>query len=210
MAEYRFEDPATGTSRRILQPRLLARTAVIERHVIRNDVIGISVDEVEIAPARTSSRTSAAASEAFAPWRAFAQAFIDQMRFDDPAQLPPRIGGINWLKVPLPTDAYINLWRSSKNNLIGAAVQFGSADGIAFYHSLTDERAAIGEEFERDGLPRPSWEEREGGCIIRVTVPAPQPWTASSDEEQRRWMALAANRFVNSIRPRLLRCDNAA
>lgn len=210
MAEYRFDDPATGTSRRIMQPRLLARTAVIERHVIRNDVVGIRIDEVETPATTTPSRTSAAASEAYAPWRAFAQHFIGQMRFDDPAQLPPRIGGMNWLRVPLPAGASITLWRSSRNQIIGAAVSFTTADGIVLYHALAGERDAIDAEFVRDGLTCPAWDEREGECSMRISSPAPLPWTGAGDEAQQRWMALAANRFVNSLRPRLLRIDDAA
>ncbi len=45
MAEYRYQDE-TGSERMIVQPRVLAQTAVIERHVIRSEVAGLVIEAV--------------------------------------------------------------------------------------------------------------------------------------------------------------------
>ena len=48
-AEYRTDD-ASGGTRTIIQPRVLAHTVTIERHVIRSEVAGVSIDAVEVRP----------------------------------------------------------------------------------------------------------------------------------------------------------------
>lgn len=51
IAKYRFDDPVTGEARRIVQPRLLARTATIDRFVIRSEIPGMVVDAIPDSPA---------------------------------------------------------------------------------------------------------------------------------------------------------------
>ena len=59
MAEYRWSDPS-GASRTLIQPRLLAQTAVIERVVIRNEaqVIIEDIRDEQAAPAQAASDTT--------------------------------------------------------------------------------------------------------------------------------------------------------
>lgn len=211
MAEYRFADPATGTERRIMQPRLLARTAVIERHVIRQEIPGIVIEPVEdISPSPAAQRASAGtSSDSFAAWRAFVDRFVAEIRFDDPGQLPPRSGGNGWIRLPLPGNLYVNLYRSSAEQGIGAQVRFAGSEGAARWSDLMAEREAIDREFlERTG-EAPAWIDGDVP-VLRITHPSPLPWDdAATEQRQRTWFAAIANQFVNSLRPRLLRSETA-
>lgn len=210
MAEYRFQDPATGTERRIMQPRLLAKTAVIERHVIRQEVPGIVIEPIEdiVAPANTTA-TSAVSPDSLAAWRGFVDRFVAEVRFDDPGQLPPRSGGNGWIRLPLPDGLYVNLYRSASEQKIGAQVRFAGSEGAARWSELLAERETIDSEFvERTG-ETVDWVDGDVP-LLRITHPSPLPWDeAATEEAQRRWFATMANQFVNSLRPRLLGNDAA-
>lgn len=218
MAEYRYTDPATGAARRIMQPRVIARTATIERHVIRSDVPGVVIDAVEqdAAPIRRRSvggssnggstgAATGATGEAHVAWRAFVAAFTAGMQFDDPGQLAPRIGGLNWMRVPLPGPAPLVLYRSTSTQRVGAFLKYTGAEAFAAFEALEADREAIAAEFTDDGLEAPEWVSEGDVHTVTVRAPSPLPWDGAREDEQRAWLARAANRFVNSFRPRLLR-----
>lgn len=215
MADYRFTDPATGAARRIMQPRLIARTSTIERHVIRSDVPGVTIDAVEpeAGPPRrrgglsggSGGSSSGMTADAHASWRAFLAAFATEMKFDDPGQLAPRFGGLNWMRVPLPGPVPLVLYRSTSNGMVGAFLKYKTAEGFAIFEALEADRAAIDAEFTGDGFSEPEWVADGDERTITVRVPMLLPWGEEQEREQRAWMAHAANRFVNSFRPRLLR-----
>lgn len=213
MAEYRFEDRVTGTLQRIMQPRLLARTAVIERHVIRSEVPGITVEEVaEVAAPGARSRPTGTGpnAEAHAQWRALVQRFVAQTSFDDPAQLPARVGGINWMRLPLPGRAHLTLWRSGPGQRLGAQLSYTGAEGYAVYEALAADRESLDAEFVGDGLPAPDWLQDGEARAIRLVNPAPTPWQPADEDAQLTWFERVSNRFVNSFRPRLLRLEGAS
>jgi hypothetical protein len=205
IAEYRHVDP-DGTGHVIMQPRILAQTAVIERHVIRSEVPGIVIDAAEEIGTSAASPNAVpsprAASEAAGRWRGFVDRFIAETRFDDPGQPPPRSGGNGWMRIPLPDDLYINAWRSSVDSRMGCQIRFAGAGQRPIFDTLMAERDAIDTEFRAHGLDAPLWSDGEIP-LVGLTVPAPGPWDEAAEAQQREWMARAANQFVNSIRPRL-------
>lgn len=200
MAEYRYAD-AAGTERVIVQPRVLARTTVIERHVIRSEVAGLVVDPVTTA---VPGRSSAAPPEGARTWRAFVERFVADVRFDDPGQPTPTMGGNGWIRVRLPGSFHLNLYRSEAEGGIGAQIRFSGAEGASVYDALLEDREAIDREFVEAGLPPPNWAASEPP-LISFTEQLPPPWGEADEEVQRGWMASAANQFVNSFRPRLER-----
>ena len=207
MAEYRFVDPETGSSRRIMQPRLLARTAVIERHVIRNEVPSVVVEEIEpdaAAEAQDRVTTRARDPEASARWRTFAQKFIAETQFDDPAQALPRIRGINWMSIPLPGSASLTVWRLAKGD-IGVWLRLYNAEGQMLYDALVTEKAEIADEFMAAGLPAPLWTSNGQESSVSIRTASPLPWDAAREAEHQVWLATVSNQFVNSFRPRLLK-----
>ncbi|AUW58998.1 hypothetical protein C1T17_13745 [Sphingobium sp. SCG-1] len=213
IAQYRHAD-ADGAERLMVQPRVLAQTALIERLVIRSEVAGVVIDAV------VPTSASGAGGEGMEPrqpsgaglaWRDFVARFLTQMRFDDPGQPPPRSGGTGWIRVPLPANLYVNLYRSSGNATIGAQVRFTGAEGVAAYAELLEEREAIDSEFAAAGLDLPSWSDGEVP-LLSITTSSPLPWTDQAEEAHRAWMTRIANQYVNSLRPRLQRIagDQAA
>jgi hypothetical protein len=210
IAEYRHQD-GEGQDRVIMQPRVLAHTAVFERHVIRSEVPGLVIDmAAEAAPGTTLSPAPRAPSDASDRWNGFVARFLADIRFDDPGQPPPRRGGNGWIRLPLPESLYGNLYRSvSGRGTIGAQVRFPGIEGAALYESLAADREAIDAEFQASGLEL-GW---TGGDVptLALTNVSPTPWNEEAEESQRAWMARAANQLVNSLRPRLQRlCQDVA
>ncbi len=197
MAEYRFMD-AAGATQAIMNPRILAQTALIERHVIRSEVPGLVVDPVT----QVSVVDSRAPSEAGTAWREFAQKLIAAMHFDDPGQPAARSGGVGWVRVPLPQDFYVNVYRSRAEGGLGAQVRFPGVEGMAAFTMLQADAGAIEAEFASTGIAAPRWNDGDVPTLS-VSMPSPQPWGASVEDTQRKWMATVANQFVNSLRPRL-------
>jgi hypothetical protein len=211
IAEYRDPSSSDAPQRRILLPRILARTAVIERHVIRNEVptaviAPIDADEVAL-PKPVSSSANA---DAIASWRRFVDRFARETQFDDPAQLPPRVGGVNWMRLPLTEEMDMTLYRSSASGEIGAFVRFRGPEQSEWFAALQAEAQTIAEEFVSDGLPAPGWTSLRGENTITLTAPAPLPWSAEREIEQQGWMGRAANRIINSLKPRLARLAGSA
>lgn len=205
MAEYRSAD-----GRMIIQPRVLAQTALIERHVIRSEVPGIVIDALE--PSSNTSRTAdsegaaRSTSDIVQRSRAFLERFVAETQFDDPGQPPPRYGGTNWIKVPLPEGLYVNVYRSGSSGTMGAQVRSADSDARAGYDLLAAERDEIEAEFAAAGIDPPDWADGDAP-LISVIAPSPTPWDEGSEEQQRAWMAQMANQFVNSLRPRLQRFE---
>lgn len=202
LAEYRFRDPQSGSERLIMHPRLLARTAVIERAVIRNEAPGTLIEEVRES---TAAHPAKPPNEFQQSWRKFVERFVAAARFDDPGQPPPRAGGLGWMRVPLPGPAPLVLWRGSRAGEIGAQIRFTGAEGRDLFEALAAEKDAIAAEFEETGLPPASWSDEGDDARISVTLSSPLPWDDAVEADQIDKLTALANRFVNSFRPRLLR-----
>jgi len=200
IAEYRFFDPVLGIDRRILQPRLLARTAIVDRFVIRGEVPGIVVEQ----EARSNAPRRASGGAPPAAWRAFVDRFTEHLELDDPAQVPPRVGGLNWMRLPMPSDLAVTLYRSGNPGEIGAFLRFRGPDARLAFEAIETERAAITAEFAGAGLDGLQWHDDEDPRVS-ISWPSPVPWDREREDEQQAWFARAANQFVNSLRPRLLR-----
>lgn len=212
MAEYRFTDTA-GVERAIVQPRLLAQTTVIERHVIRSELPGLVIDPiVEAEPRQRSSGGggvggAASTSESAQAWGRFVEAFLAETVLDDPGQPTPRRGGVNWIRIPLPDNLYINAYRSSGSNRIGVEVRFPGHEGRAAWEVLSAERDAIAREFEQRHLPPPEWDDASDVPVLALRHPSQAPWNNEAEAFQRQWLGQVSNQFVNSLRPRLQRLD---
>lgn len=204
MAQYAWSD-ADGTEHAIVQPRLLARTAVIERVVIRNEAAVIIEDirDEASAPA-VSEGTGRKLDPALQQrWRAFAETFIANMAFDDPAQPLPRVGGLGWMKAALPRGHWMTLFRSSGTGKVGAYVNLIGGEGLAAYERLSADWELIDEEFTDAGLPAPEWKRTDKGATIGLGWPSPLPWDDQAEARQFELLAKGGNQLVNSFRPRL-------
>lgn len=205
VAQYRFHDPRLGSDRLIVQPRLLAKTVLIERTVIRNEAHGIEIaglaDERPSLPRPGAG--AGATREGQQAWRDFVERFVEATCFDDPAQPPPRNGGLNWMRVPLPAPLNLTLWRSAPNNIVGGFVRFSGSEALALFDALAAASEEIDREFVEEGLPPPVWKRAGDDTSMTVSWPSPAPWSAAEEDRQIMLLGKAANRFVNSLRPRL-------
>ena len=205
MAQYVWNDE-TGCEHTIVQPRLLAKTSVIERAVIRNEA-QVIIEDLRDEPAARA--TGEGIGRKLDPalqqqWRAFAEKFIASVTFDDPSQPPPRIGGLGWMKAALPRGHWMTLWRSTQGEG-GAYVSLNGSEGQAAWDELAADRVLIDEEFADAGLPPPQWERSSKTTRIALAWPAPLPWDEPAEAAQATMLAKAANQLVNSFRPRLER-----
>ena len=87
MAQYVWKDES-GCEHTIVQPRLLAKTAVIERAVIRNEA-QVIIEDLRDEPPAPSAGEGEKGGRKLDPalqqqWRAFAEKFIASVTFDDP------------------------------------------------------------------------------------------------------------------------------
>lgn len=206
MAQYAWAD-ADGTEHAIVQPRLLAKTAVIERAVIRNEAAVIIEDIRDEASAPVVSEGNGRKLDPALQqqWRAFAEEFISNMAFDDPAQPLPRIGGLGWMKTALPRGHWITLYRTTGSGKVGAYLNLVGSEGLAAYERLLADRALIDEEFSDAGLPAPEWKRTDKGATIGLEWSSPLPWDEQAEGRQADLLARGANQLVNSLRPRLER-----
>jgi len=204
MAQYVWRDGA-GHEQVAVQPRLLAKTVVIERAVIRNEanVVVADLGEEPSGPSGGESAARKLSPSLMAAWRSFAERLISAMRFDDPSQPPPRIGGLGWMKAALPRGHWLTLYRASGSGKIGAYVNLVGSDGLEAYERLLADRVMIDEEFADAGLPPPQWERSDKGASIALSWPAPLPWDDAAESEQSALLRRAANQLVNSFRHRL-------
>lgn len=212
VAEYRFHDPLSGCERLILQPRVLAKTALLERSVVRIANGAIIIDDARAAEAAVAPRASSGRQidPAFQQaWRDFAERFIAGIEFDDPAQPPPRVGGIGWLRLPLPLGMSITLWRGKTQETVGAFVRFAGSEGQARFDALESERPQIDEELRRAGFSQPEWDTSADAPSLSLSADAPLPWDDPAEQAQAEFLARAANQLVNSLRPRLERLASA-
>lgn len=201
IAEYRWTD-SSGAHLSIVQPRILAQTTVIERHVIRNNaaVSITSLAEDAAAPTSGEGRGRKLDPQVQRQWGAFAQAFIATARFDDPSQPPPRIGGLGWMRLPLPRGHWITLWRATGRGEIGAYLNLVGSEGQAAFEALSGDRALIDEEFADAGLAAPTWERTDKSASVALRWSAPLPWDGNAEDRHLAELLVAANQMVNSFR----------
>jgi hypothetical protein len=156
MAQYSWRD-GSGSNRIAVQPRLLAKTVVIERAVIRNEASVVIADLADEPAAPTGEGRGRKLDGALqASWRRFAEQLIAGLRFDDPAQPGLRIGGLGWLKAALPRGHWLTLYRASASGKIGAYVNLAGSEGHEVFQQLLAERATIAECLPRPGCPSPA------------------------------------------------------
>lgn len=202
MAQYRFQDPLLGVERTIVQPRIIAKTELIERFVIRNEATGIVIQNM-VETSAIQPPSGGSSSEAVEQWKSMVERFTQRVRFDDPSQPPPRYGGIGWMRVPLPGPSHLTLWRGKGSGTFGGFITYKGSEGLVVFDELLGQRDAIDQEFADNGLPLPEWKTDGTERSIMVRWASPFPWAEPEEERQMTLMAQAANQFVNSLRSRL-------
>lgn len=167
----------------VIRQRILVDAAgtplIAEREddVLEEEVLGVV--DIEKQAARTANRE-------------FWQSYLDAVRFDHPDQPPPRHGGNNWVKVPMPEPArWLNVYRFRGRAAMSLVEREGSG--------LLDWLARSGATLQNEFGPEPIIFQREGhpvGAMICVVQP-------QAGEDQLPWLLDATNRMTTALRARI-------
>ncbi len=193
VALYGFGDGALA-----VQPRVVAKTRIIERTVVvlRDAAGGVVAADLDIAtldsPTAVKTRPTLGEGEKQAEYREWYRP-ITEMVFDDPDQEPPKLYWPNNVRVHLP---WPKVWLLSASLLTGRKcgvwlVEGGNEDLLLpLLVPMRDELLAQ--------LPEGSsaYYSQTGrfGCE--------RPWASFADEEEKKaWIAETLNSFVNVFRP---------
>src|SRR6516165_656980 len=188
-----------------VQPRVVAKTHLIERHIviIRNhDVVEVEdpssqapiPSEIQ-APNEALSEVGSASNDKLARqerYRAWWKS-VTEMTFDDPDQDPPKLFWINHVRVQLPLPG---IWITAYCNEhgVGKCGVFltGRKNEVEnLIEALAEQRDAIASE-----LP-PGTNASQGFDTIR------QNTDFQTDDERRIWLKEVLNSYVNAFRPRI-------
>jgi hypothetical protein len=205
--------------RLLVQPRILARTANVERAVVR--IEGANADLAEVlspeeaaianAPDQFVEGDSVDTRRSFDPvpleadrlWRV---EFVKRLRLDDPAQAIGRVGyGRVFLDLPVQW-AWMTAYSSRRNNQCGNTVVLKGERGAGVFEQLEAERVDIGAELDAaDHGTTMTWRSNADTSWVQASRIFPGSWTVDQEPAQLEWLLSATNTFVNTFRPRLLR-----
>jgi hypothetical protein len=207
--------------RLLVQPRILARTANIERVVVRVEGPGAGLADVLSPEASADDQftTDQAAQEGSEPGtrrsfdpimleadRRWRSEFVRRIRLDDPAQAVGRVGfGRVYFDLPVPW-AWMTAFASRRLNLCGNTLVLKGDRGAEVFVAIKEEHQDIESEFSssiRDCTF--AWRSRDDLSWVEVVRKFPGVWTIHEEELQLDWLLAATNAFVNTFRPRLLR-----
>ncbi|UWU28866.1 hypothetical protein N2600_02520 [Rhizobium sp. WSM1274] len=188
----------TADRRRLVLPRVLAKTVTIRRQVFRIENSNYSVLEQAEAE-EPDPRLSADQAVYVQFWTDLEKAMV----LDDGNQPPITIARApnTSLRMPSPS-AWVTLDFLKNPRLKRVFLTFNRGEpGDSFYNRLSNERNGIEVE-----LPAgTTWESKDGRHRVGIS----SQYSDLSDEKERQraieWFSLTANQFVNVFRPRLAR-----
>lgn len=219
MAGYEMPD-----GRLLVQPRILARTANIERAVVRVEGPGADLAAI-LTPEEAAARGvmdeagdeggDAGARRSFDPvvleadrrWRT---EFVKRIRLDDPAQAVGRVGfGRVFLELPVPW-AWMTAYSARRNNVCGNTLALKGDAGDEIFQALKAERQDIEAELSAASEAESvAWKQRADLCWVESKRQFLGDWTVEQEPAQLEWLLAATNTFVNAFRPRILRLLSA-
>jgi hypothetical protein len=196
---------ALPDGRLLVQPRILARTELIERTVIvpvfsspPTDLLG-QVDKERDAPLDTVVPVDADDD--------FWATLFSRLQFDDPGQAIPRLIRPGNARASLfVPDLWVTLYRhrSPPWNEMGACVRCRGAVGRRVYDALQADAAELKAEFANRmpdaHLTSNWWESKDSG---EIAVALKKAFTAKAESEHLDWLCRAAAALVDALRPRI-------
>ena len=200
---------ALPDGRWLVQPRLLARTQMVERVVFRLAEPSAAADETtaeEEAPELVSA-DSEARNGRLAEDRAFWSEFTRRLVLDDPAQPLPTPRSIGNARASLGhPDIWLTVFRSRGWQQIGVFVRLRGTEGRRIWEALRADSTAIEAEIAASvpssALTWPDWSDAKGAVSIDAVLKDKfEPPDAA--ERQLAWLVPMTNAFVNAFRPRI-------
>jgi len=186
----------------LVQPRVLARTAILQRTVIRLDDGSLEVrsepeEEEESRPGRRSD------SEDF--YRSFWGEFQDELVLDDVDQPLANVHGSGAIYYAMPPgmgQAWITVFFYMRNGTVGLYFTLRRGD---FADLVYERLKTMREEIDRELEVEVSWNSEDGKHWIECSRQYDDPHAPEHREGIKAFLALNLNRFVNALRPRMAR-----
>jgi hypothetical protein len=190
----------------LLQPRILAKTEVLQRTVfIGQSIAQIGEIEEQSDPLQVDNDRSEKNNQLAAWFENFWKEYIAVLRLDDMQQPPPRPGKSTNIALQMPpgnSQAWISVFVAKSQNIGGVFLTFAGAFANApdFYNQLYADREEIAKAVE--GL---SW---ECGANGKVWIKVPTIKLGDLEDESNRhrvvsYLAEQTNKMVNVFRHRL-------
>lgn len=190
----------------LLQPRILAKTEVLQRTVFVGQSIMQAGEIEEPSELNQNDQARLEKNARQAEWfENFWKTYISVLRLDDMQQPSPKPGKSTNIALQMPpgnSQAWINVYVAQSQNIGGVFLTFARALASApdFYNQLYADREEIGKVV--DGL---SWECKADG---KVFIEAPTIKLGDLDDEANRlhvlsYLAEQTNKMVNAFRHRL-------
>lgn len=181
--------------RRIMQPRVLARTVIVNRTIVDlgHPDITIVQDEPESQPEPPNDER----------WmRDYWADLLSRLKLDDAAQPPANLTARNRIFFTLPGKGHwLTCYLSVRQGAIG--VYLGGWKNaplvLEIRERLEADREAINTEI---GVPL-TWSRDNGKVKIEAVKHYPNPQDSNVREEQLAWFQTTINAFVNALRPRI-------
>jgi hypothetical protein len=179
---------------RLVVPRVLARTAVVTRHVVAVPD-GHRVEELE--PAVVEAH--AADAEPMRFWTEF----VSELRLDDPEQPRPRPGLQGYITLTLPApggSVWLNVYRNMRLNEVGVTLSFTrNTAGEYAVRAIIDDWSEVG-PLLGSGAHLVDEDGKQKIRDVLVAGPLDQPETR---KRAFAWLAERVNTFVSVLRPRV-------
>jgi hypothetical protein len=201
LALYGMEDGAL-----LVQPRVVARTEIIQRSVIvvqrqgTSELQVLDADEPLTIVAGSDANESLGESPKQAAYRMWWQPVIDAP-LDDPDQEPPKLYWPNNVRLPLPwKDTWILAYMSGKSSRIAVTTSGRSGADQEMLRALEPFMPEVLRE-----LPPGTEFGSSEGAAGRTLASRRDGASFPSDDERRAWLIETINSYVNALRPRLKR-----
>lgn len=143
-------------------------------------------------PEESAHQTPPRSSQDAAANRAFWQRFIDEVEFDNADQPPPRHGGNNWVKIPLPAPA-VRITAYRENGRAGLFLV--ELEGSGLTAALSNDLDELRKEVPGLNTAEITLKGRQTSRLVLIEPDA----TA----DQLEWLKTAAVAFSNAVRARL-------
>ncbi len=196
MAIYKVNSSAL-----LVQPRVIAQTAIIKRTVITLESEGIVASDASEMESGTSSEMNETQKFYYGFWTEF----ISQLKLDDESQPMPNVTrqGNIFLRTPGKGSAWITVYFFQKEKHVGVYLMCAKGTvGDIIYTGLLEDKESIEKEL---GLPEVKWANEDGRHSIGVYTVFPDLFAPQYREPIKLWLTKHVNLFVNAFRPRISR-----
>jgi hypothetical protein len=196
LVEFQVWHDHAGTT--VVLPMVPCRTEVIEHRVLIGPggqplTVEAAIDEGDELPDRDPEKERKNAIN-----RAFWDRLIASIRFSHPDQAPPRHGGRNWVRVPLP-DLPLRMTLYRMADKVGAFVTFTGDARDEDLERFESDRVAleceVGEQLKFSKPP----DSQEFQISARKPIDTLDPATVDAQLD---WLCRVGDRFVTAVRAR--------